>query len=354
MKKLISFLFIFTSVLFITACGQEADAPPKEPVQEQKQEDETPQSEAPKEPEEEKKTFQYTAPLTGLGTNEKLPKRIVMVLINNAPAARPQSGLDKADIVYEILSEGSITRFVAIYHSQKPDVIGPVRSIRPYFIEVGNGFDAIMVHAGGSPAALNTLTSKGMAHLDEIYNAGNYFWRESFRKPPHNLYTDLDRIWSGSKVLGFRMEAEIPALSFISEDQENQGEPASKVDVTYMSQYKVSYEYDETLKRYKRFTQGKPHHDLTTDQQLAADNLLVITSPHKILDNVGRRDVDVSGPGEGLLFQRGKGQKITWERKDGLIRAYTAEGKEVPMYPGNTWVNLIPTVPSLKENVQYQ
>ncbi len=347
MKK-IFILSLFLLGLSLSGCGTKETATQSEPSVPQA---ETP---APQQPEEPViPTFKYTAPLTGLGTNEELPKRVVMVMINNAPQARPQSGLDKADILYEILAEGAVTRFVGIYHSQMPEIIGPVRSIRPYYIDIGSGFDAIMVHAGGSPDALHTLNSKGMAHMDEIYNAGSSFWRESFRKAPHNLYTDIDKIWKGAASLGFRMEAEIPQLTFAGKSQEAGGTPAKKINVRYTSQYEISYEYDEDLKRYKRLTLGKPHMDLTTGQQLSTVNLLVLASSHKILDKEGRRDVDVFGPGKGYLFQRGKAQEITWERKGGLIRAYM-DGKEIPMYPGNTWVNLIPNVPSLNQSVKFE
>jgi len=335
---------ILAFALLASACGkQEVPANSSELQQVQ---------EPPSSPEEqeEKETFRYVTPLTGMGTNEELPKRVVMVMINNAPPARPQSGLDKADIVYEVLAEGSITRFVGIYHSQEPKVIGPVRSIRPYYIDIGSGFDAIMVHAGGSPDALATL--KGMAHMDEIHNAGGFFWRESFRKAPHNLYTDLDKIRKGANSLGFRKEAEIPTLTFIDPDHEATGVTANTINVRYANDYQIGYEYDEDSKSYKRYTEGKPHTDLTTGEQLMATNLLVITSTHRILDNEGRRDVDVYGPGKGYLFQRGKAQEITWERRGGLIRAY-AGGQEVPMYPGKTWVNIIPKGSTIEDSIQF-
>jgi len=303
-------------------------------------------------PLEVEKTFKYIAPLTGMGTDEELPKRTIMVMVNNAPQARPQSGLDKADFVYEILAEGWITRFVAIYHSEKPEVIGPVRSIRSYYVDLGGGLDAIMVHAGGSPQALSTLEGKGMAHLDEIYNAGGYFWRESFRKPPHNLYTDLTKIWDGAKALGFRQEGEIPQFEFAAEDAEVSGEAGNTVKIRYSEGYNAGYEYDAVAKNYKRLTNGEPHQDLTTKKQLTAVNVMIIEAPHRVIDNEGRRDIDLFGPGEGLLLQRGKVQQIKWERKDGVIRAFSKDdGAELELFPGNTWINVIPNKPGLQQAV---
>ena len=120
----------------------------------------------------------------------------------------------------------------------------------------------------------------------------------------------------------------------------------------FANDYQIAYEYDEDSKDYKRYTAGKAHTDLTTGKQLTATNVLVITSRHRVLDNEGRRDVDVYGPGKGYLFQRGKGQEVTWERRGGLIRAYVG-GQEVPMYPGQTWVNIIPEVPNIDTSIQF-
>lgn len=348
---------LFLLVFAVTACGTGDEQETVQPVENNEPSDPQPDEQPdPKEDEtdkEEEETFKYTAPFTGVGTNDELPKRAVMVMINNHAKARPQSGLDKADVVYEVLAEGSITRMAAIYHSQKPKVIGPVRSVRPYYIDLGLGFDAVIVHAGGSPAALQILRDQGIAHMDEIYNAGAYFWRESFRKAPHNLYTDLERIYRGAERLGFRQSGNMPHMLFVSEDREPEGDTAEKIDISYTSTYGVSYEYDPDSKQYKRLTQGEPHNDLTTGEQLTATNVLVVSASHRILDNEGRRAIDVYGPGNGYLFQRGKVQKVTWERKNGLIRAYI-DGEEVGLYPGNTWVHIIPNVPALENKVTYQ
>jgi hypothetical protein len=333
-----------------TACGQQETMKPQPTPP-------NPVAEQPKpQPAEPVATYAYTAPLTGMGTNERIDRRPIMVMVNNVAAARPQSGLDKADIVYEVLAEGEITRFLAIYHSQKPNVIGPVRSIRPYFIQIGVGFDAVLVHAGGSPEALETLARSDYGYINEITNSA-YFWREKFRKAPHNLYTDLDKIVQAMQDKGMRMTSELPDFPFLPADAViSQGEPARRVDVTFHSSYKAAYAYEDKSKRYLRFTEGQPHLDLTSNQQLAVTNLLVIAAKHRVLDKEGRRQVDVVGPGDGYLFQQGKARKIKWKRSGGVIRAY-ADAKlteELPLLPGNTWVNIVPNVPGLENAVKYQ
>lgn len=337
--------------ILITACSQEVvtDPPP------QPNKSATPPG--PQQPQQPAApAYAYTAPFTGMGTNQKLEGRPIMVMVNNHPYARPQSGLDKADIVYEVLAEGEVTRFLAIYHSQKPEVIGPVRSIRPYFIEIGTGFDAFLIHAGGSPEALETLAYADYGNINEISN-GAYFWRVKFRKAPHNLYTDLDKINQAISAKGMRTTTELPSLPFLPANSEiKEGQPATKIDVTYHTLYKAAYQYDAASKKYLRFTDGKPHLDLTTNQQLSVTNLLVIATRHRVLDNEGRRDVDVVGPGDGYLFQQGKAKKVKWVRKNGVIRVYEDAGltKELPLLPGNTWINIVPNMPGLASAVKFQ
>lgn len=353
MRKSLKRIAIPTLMLILlTACAQETAVPPaktKPPATQPGQDPVTDQ------PTNNQHAYAYTAPLTGLGTNQATDHRPIMVMVNNAPPARPQSGLDKADIVYELLAEGEMTRFVAIYQSQQPKVIGPVRSIRPYFIQLGAGFDAVMIHAGGSPEALETLAHSNYNAVNEISNA-KYFWREKFRKMPHNLYTDLAHIENAIADKGMSDRSELPFLPFLPADSLiTTGDKAETIKVTYHSLNKASYQYDTQTKRYLRFTQGKPHTDLVTKKQLAVTNLLVISAQHKILDKEGRREVDIDGPGEGYLFQQGRAQRVSWKRVNGVIRAYSAiDQTEMPLLPGNTWINVLPDNPGLASELSFQ
>lgn len=282
----------------------------------------------------------FFAPLTGLQVDQEVNNRIIGVMINNLKPARPQSGLDKADMVYEILAEGMITRFIAFYQSQQPEVIGPVRSTRPYYIDIINGFDGIIVHCGASFAAYDILRNNSLPYLDEITNSSGTFWREDFRNPPHNVYTSYDKIITSVKSKGYKEVGYIPSFIFLDENQVMEGAPATNIKIDYYTNYHITYEYNAETKLYNRFIDGSPHTDLETGQQLTAKNILVVRTDHKVLDSAGRLEVDVYGPGTGYLFQNGLVKEVIWERKDGVIRAYI-DGVEQGLYPGQTWVMVV-------------
>ncbi len=341
-KGFILILLLFLIISLFGCSSQETTVPVKEdqPVVEVEDQEEKEEEEAPK----------FIAPLTGMPTDKDLSKtRIVGVMIENHFEARPQTGLEQADMVYEILAEGMITRFIAIYHSQEPEVIGPVRSIRPYYIHIIDGFDALIGHAGQSPQALVMLDQGQLPDLDEIRKAGAAYWRESFRSAPHNLYTNIEKLRAAAEQRNYRMDGYIPTFPFLEEGEMANGTLAKNININYYENYVVDYQYDEANQIYKRSVNGKPHADLETKEQLTAKNILVVHATHKIFDNVGRREVDVYGPGKGFLFQNGVVQEVTWERKDGVIRPFI-NGKEQALHPGQTWTIFIPNI----TNVSYR
>lgn len=289
-------------------------------------------------------------PFTGTRASGLEPQeRPVMVMVENSAKARPQTGLDQADIVYEVLAEGDITRFAAVFHSRSPEIVGPVRSIRPYFVEIGDGIDALIVHAGWSQEAMNMMAERKLAHFDQVYGDGAYYWRTEDRKPPHNLYTGIGRIREGALHKKIRREWKGQGARFaeaglpLKEMEHNAAaaKPAKRVSVKYLNGYVVEYGYDSASGLYNRFVAGAPHVDGLTGKQLTAANILICESVHRIVDQEGHRSVDVFGPGKGVLLQGGIKKDIVWERKAGMIRAY-AGGIEQPLLPGQTWIQIVP------------
>lgn len=297
---------------------------------------------------EQKEEPKYRAALTYEGRDTPLELRPIAAFVENSPDARPQSGLDKADIVYEILAEGQITRFVALYQSKEPDTIGPIRSARPYLLDIAKDYDAIIAHAGGSVDALNKIANEGLPNLSELVH-GQYFTRESFRRPPHNVYTNLAELRRGAKDRDFRANYNLPELIFEEEAIENidlDGRDANEIGITYSNIYQVKYRYDKVSEEYGRFMNNSPHSDMTTNTQIKAKNLFVVYARHRTLDGEGRLAIDLRSTGKAQVIQMGKANEAIWRYEGGLIRFYI-NGEEVKYLPGNSWIQVVPDVSSI-------
>lgn len=339
-------------MLLLAACAKQA--PPVEPDEPVEDIGEVVE-EAPPAPEPEPEP-QLAAVLTGLPVAELNNARPIAVIVNNFAAARPQSGLTHADVLWEVLAEGGITRIVAIFQSDSfTDMIGPVRSIRPYLIELGEMYHGVLAHAGGSPDGYAILQKQKKPYLDEISNAGPWFWREKFRKAPHNLYTNLEKLREGSAKKKYDAEVTIPVFPFAQADAVISGEPATQLEVRFLlKNYKVSYTYDDAAQLYKRFVNGEPHTDLNDESQLAATNLVILGTKHKVLDKEGRLAVDLEMGGEAKVFMQGKAMDARWERSDdGMIRI-RKDGSEIAFLPGKTFYHIVPLDKEFTTYFDYQ
>ncbi|WP_127496235.1 DUF3048 domain-containing protein [Paenibacillus glycanilyticus] len=298
----------------------------------------------------------FTAPLTGLKRETDAAARPVAVMVNNLKPARPQSGLTNADVVWEVLAEGGITRLVAIFQStdKGADAIGPIRSIRPYLIDIGESYGAILAHSGASNDAYDILQHQDKPYLDEISNAGPYFWRSKDRKAPHNLYSELDKLRAGAEKKGYRSDVTVPTYTFAEEGATASGAAASSIQIKFLlKDYKVSYEYDAASGLYKRLVNDEPHTDLNNGEQLSAANVVVLGANHKTLDDVGRLSVDLHAGGSALLFQKGKVVECEWVRaSDNMVRLMK-DGAELPFVPGKTFFQVVPNTPTFAEHVIY-
>jgi len=294
--------------------------------------------------------------LTGLPYTEASLPRPLAVMINNAPAARPQSGVSEADILYEVLAEGGITRLIGIYQSHTAVVkIGPIRSIRPYLIDIGESYDAVTVHAGGSPAAYAILQGEKKEDMDEIGRAGAYFWRDKTRKAPHNLYSNAAKLWEGVDKFGYTAASGVPSYPFNNPDYVPLGgEPTAEFNVHFLlKSYSLDYKYDVERRTYLRWVNGQQHLDLNNGNPVEAANVIVMGADHKVLDDVGRLQIDVELGGEALLFQRGQVIKGRWIRKPNDVIRFVKDEEEVLLYPGTTHILIVPNSPSFESHVTY-
>lgn len=290
--------------------------------------------------------FQFQFPLTGLGTKEESSDRAVAVVVNNHPKARPQSGLNKADVVHEVLAEGGVTRFVAIFQSEKPEKIGPVRSAREYFIGLASGFDSFFIAHGYSPEAKEKLEHGEIDNINGMQYDGTLFKRADFRKAPHNSYITYKNIVKGAGMKGYGMDKAPEPAVFLSGEEADQLEGTSAEDfmVSYGSpSFDVIYEYDADKQKYHRFNGSEETVDLESKESVLLDNILVVQMNHKIVDDAGRRVIDMNSGGKGYLFQKGKVNEIQWKNEAGRIVPYK-DGAKAGFVPGKTWINIVPSI----------
>lgn len=342
MKKLL-FLFIALSLFIFVSCSNQENDTEKKAGDHSQREDDIPvphgQADIAEDP-------VFTYPLTGEETSEEITDRIIAVMVNNHPKARPQTGLSQADIVFEILAEGHITRLMALYQSSFPDRVGPVRSARPYYFNLADDYNAIYVYHGAANFIEDMIRNGAAEGLNGMYydNDKELFERTSDRVAPHNSYTIMDGIFEKAVENDYLIETEYEPLPF-SDEKEVEGDPASKVEFSYGSN-SVKYVYDETEEHYFRYSDGAQTIEKENSNPVALENILILETTHQVIDNAGRREIDLESGGNALLLQRGKVQDVQWERIDGRIIP-TIDGNAVPFLPGQTWINVIPTDPGI-------
>ncbi|WP_235864089.1 DUF3048 domain-containing protein [Sutcliffiella halmapala] len=282
-------------------------------------------------------------PLTGTSGETSIDKRPFVVIINNDINARPQSGLHKADIVYEVLAEGDITRLLAVFQSEIPtDLIGPVRSARSYFVDLAKGYDPVFVFHGWSPEAREKIQAHEVDGLNGLSYDGSLFKRASFRKAPHNSYITYDNIEKGAAQLAYFLEANVPPLSFANEGDSVEGAATEYVKIPYSTRVvtHVEYKYDEAKNHYVRYSGEVKSVDLDTSEEIVAHNIFIVETSHTVVDNAGRREIDITSGGRGILIRDGIRQEVDWKEVDGRILPYL-NNQPVPLTPGKTWIQLI-------------
>lgn len=339
MKK---YIYVLLSVLIIilAACSK------KEEVKVEKEE----------EPQQVEKQL-YVTPFTGELVEQEITMRPIIATINNHPQARPQSGLASADVVYEMLAEGDITRFLALYQSELPSKIGPIRSARSYFIEIAKGLDAFYIAHGYSPEAQMMLQQGIVDHINGMQYDGTFFQRSSDRVAPHNSYISGENVKRGAeKVNASLLYKKKVSYTYYAEDEEvTTGNLANEVTVNYSSnpQFNSLYNYDATTNKYSRTVNGIVTTDANTNEPIQLSNILVFEMNHSIIDNKGRREIDIFSGGKAYLFQAGIMREVQWKNVDGVLKAVEQDGSEVKLVPGKTWIHFIPTNPGIVSSVKY-
>ncbi|HET6924338.1 MAG TPA: DUF3048 domain-containing protein, partial [Candidatus Saccharimonadales bacterium] len=307
-----------------------------------------------------KKPVVITSKLTGLPVpDDSVNQRPVTgVMIENSPDARPQSGLDQAGVVFEAIAEGGITRFLALYQDSAPDYLGPVRSVRPYYLQWCMGFDCSLAHVGGSPEGLQDVKAWHAKDLDQFFNAGAYH-RISSRYAPHNMYTSMDQLnqveknkgYGASNYTGFPRKADQPINAPPSAKTPKINEPvrtaASKIDLNISGYYyNVHYDYDATTNSYKRFEGGAPHVALHKDGskvQITPKVVVAMVMQYGLEADDHHSQYNVVGSGKAYVFQDGTVTTGTWAKADTTSPLTFADsnGKPIAFDAGQTWLTAV-------------
>lgn len=306
------------------------------------------------------------------------------VMIENHEEARPQSGLTKADIIYEAVAEGGITRFLAIYYCQDAEFIGPVRSARTYFLDWISEYGDFPLYAHVGGANCNVQTGSGCANgakadaLGQIsgygwasYNDMNQFslgfptfWRDYERMgravaTEHTVYSTTTKLWEAAKKRGLtekdeegkKWDKDFEEWSFKDEVSEADRPVSFIAEFGFWegyAPYLVRWEYDPSLNSYKRFNGGQPHIDKNSGAQLASKNIVLAFMREQSANDGYEGNIRLlygtEGKGEAIILQDGQKINGTWEKKDREERTkfYNSKGKEIEFNPGQIWIEILP------------
>lgn len=304
-------------------------------------------------------------PLTGVEAPEGLDinRPALAFKIDNHPRARPPAGLEAADIVYEELVEGGLTRFLGVNHCRDADDLGPIRSARAVDPDIMVQYKPVLfAYSGASPNNLRKVRSTaGVIDLAHGSNGPAYSRRRG-RPAPHNLFTSTEAIRSRPAAQGVNGPPET-GLVFDPELAEDSNEPSpdagspspgksapaepeaaaapgTKVSLSYSRSAAVSYTYDPATRLYLRAMGGQPHL-AATGEQLSATNVVVMKVP---VDRSGSSpEIATAGTGEAIVLRNGEAIRGEW-RRPSLAHQITlvAAGKPIALAPGSTWINLVP------------
>ncbi len=294
------------------------------------------------------KDTRVTSKLEGIKVDPSVnEKKILAVVVENHPDARPQSGLDKASIVYETIAEGGITRFLALYQENESSEIGPVRSVRTYFLDWASEYDALLAHVGGNVDALDLIGPYNIQDINQFFNA-TYFWRDNSRYAPHNVYTTTAKLRAAGLAHHYPVTSNFNGLDFKA-DAPLVERPASATLTVHFSgpEYDPVYTYDRGSNEWLRSLAGVPFKDKVTGKQIAPKNVVVefTTFSYGLTRyNEATTHIGTIGSGRALFYIDGKQIEGTWEKADRASQTIfkDSSGNEVKFDAGQTWIEVIP------------
>lgn len=291
---------------------------------------------------------------TGEGREEPNTVRPFAVMINNLKQAQPQCGIGEADIIFEALAEGGVTRMMAIFSDIRNVAhLGSIRSIRPYYIDISLAFGAVTCHAGGSDDAYARIKKDKIENIDGV--RGNYpitvFYRDQERKysgyaVEHTLFTEGEDLYKCAEQLKYDLtlpEGYQTGMHFVKDGTPENGSAASNIEVVFNVGKSTQLAYHDDSGMYTASQHGGSYNDGNTDTPVTFRNVIGIYAPSKVLDNYGRLAVNLFGSGNGYFACGGQYIEITWTREnvDDCFHYYLADGSELNFGTGTTYIAVL-------------
>jgi hypothetical protein len=277
-------------------------------------------------------------------------------MFDNFVDARPQVGLENADLVFEVVAEGGITRFLGVFWRGEPGRIVPVRSARVYYLDWAAELDAIYVHWGwaksrGAADVPSAVARLELRHFDGFFLAEPYFFRAPDRVGPHNGIADTEALWKLAAERGWTGPPQTEGWRFKTDQPERAqaaGAAAPTIDLGFggplASAYSVRWQYDAKSNGYLRSQGGAPHKDGGSGRRLQAKNVAVmVTNARSAGDGTAHLLYDTVGGGNAVVFQDGVAVPGTWSKPDTFSRTrfFDAAGDEIAFNRGQTWVEVL-------------
>ena len=335
---------VVSASLLVAGCSSASEADPT-PATVEATTDATADKSAAPEP-----VLPTTWALTGVRATELVNRPALAIKVENSREARPQTGLEYADVVWEEVVEGGITRYIAVYHSQVPETVGPIRSVRPMDSTIIAPLAGLMAFSGGQAPFVQSVRDAGLQVISNDAGAAG-FYRTKDRRAPHNVFgtpatfleqADASHQDSPQSEFVFAADA-AQATAAVS------GAPTSSIDVVMSSYSRPTWAWDEASGTFLR-SEGTTPALSSTGAQLAATNVVVLTVTMvdtAFSDPAGTPvpETQVVGSGEAVIATGGRSITATWTKPDAStpFSLTAADGTPIALAPGNTWVELMPT-----------